>query len=219
MRIEVSLPDLPARQAWDQLGSWSARLDRELGELTVVEQQHHAVSPAVRQAFLCAQPCDVSPLLSIYPELRALCWGGSLAGALGHASTLGKGRVYALGGRAYSFQQRDALRAEQRLLPLHEVALEVAARSAVEESGHSPLWISLGLDVLAPFLLPELAAPAAGGASLETLRASLEAVPGERVVGFEVTGYRPIEKRIPVTALTAAELLRDNILVWWGTNR
>ena len=108
------------------------------------------------------------------------------------------------------------MRTHQRLLPFHEVSLKTAACSAVEESEHHPLWVSIHLDVLAAQLVPSVVPVAAGGATWGELREAMEAMPGDRVVGFDVVGYPAGQQRFGKTALTAAELLRDNILAWWG---
>jgi arginase family enzyme len=224
--IELTAPGPEVRQASHRLGSFSPRLDRELAELApldVGEPRADLGAPplgsAVRRAMLreTAPPFAVEALPGSQTSLRVLALGGTLQEACHWGELLGPGRVYALGGRAYDRASRDFLRSTQRLLPWHEIDLKTAVLSAVKESGADPLWVSLGLDLLAPHLVPGVAAVAPGGATLEALQAALETIPGERVIGFAVTGYPDSANRNEFTALTAAELLRDNILTWWGT--
>jgi arginase family enzyme len=125
------------------------------------------------------------------------------------------GRLFSIGGRTYSRAQRDQLRGRQRLLPLFETDLVVAARTAVLESGQAPIWVVIELDVLAAGWEPGELPPAPGGASLEALREAIGAVPGQRVVGFEVVGFPAQGQGNSLLALTGTELLRDNILTWW----
>lgn len=225
-RVELLAPGREVREASHRLGSFCPRLDRDLVDADVVDlgsPDPAGPPPAAptRRAALRGETEPGSPigLDASQEQSRVLVLSGSLGDALAWSELLGPGRVYALGGRAYSKASRDALRMRQRLLPLHEVDLKTATLSAVEESEGFPLWIWLHLDLLSASLAPGVAPLAPGGASLETVRAALEAVPGGRVMGFTIAGYPGPEDRNAFIALTAAELLRDNILTWWGDSK
>lgn len=217
-------PGEAIREASRHLTSFSPRLDRDLAHLDVVDlgapDGDRAWFSETRRGLVASgtQPGLPGRLHSAHPDLTVLVFSAAVAQVLRWGASLGRGRAYALGSRVYDRPTRDEVRNTQRLLPLDELCLETAARTAVEESGNAPLWISLDLDVLEPHLVPGVPIPAPGGCSLPTLRSALRAIPGERVIGFEIGGYPPVEERANfLTALTAAELLRDNILVWWGT--
>jgi hypothetical protein len=220
-------PGPEVREASHQLGTFSPRLGSDLADLAVRDAGDSAktvgVVSRIRRGHLCSKsdglpqegidPCRAR---TAFPEARLLDFSGCAAQAVAAGAIWGPGRVYSLGARRYSRETRDQLRNQQRLLPLHEIALQTATLSALQECGNSPLWIRLHLDILQPHLVPGVIAPAAGGASLEALRAALESIPGERVAGFEILGYPQPAGRNRLIALTAAELLRDNILVWWA---
>jgi hypothetical protein len=220
--IELFAPGIESRRLLERLGSFSPRLNRDLRVVNPRDggepSQAGPLRCGVRRAALIEGHGQLLPgqLRAVYPEVCVLIFAATLVTA---AETWGEGleagRVFALGGRSYTAAQRDLLRAGQRLLPLADVDLLVAARTASLESGDAPLWLIVDLQVLAPHLVPEGQPLAPGGATLEALRSALAAVPGQRVVGFEVTGFPHLAGRNSLTALTGAELLRDNILTWW----
>ena len=216
-------PGEELREASHQLGSFSVRCDRDLAEIAVFDagepSEKAALEAPGRLAVVSTEALEPTRVLNRYPDLQVLCLAGGLEQALRYGKALGRGKVAGIGARAYSKEQRDTMREHQRLLPLYEVGLDVAIPSALVETEQAPLWLSINLDILAPHLVPGVTPIAPGGASFESLRIALDTVPGERLVGFEITGYPVPENRNRFTALTAAELMRDNILVWWGNHR
>lgn len=223
--VELMAPGRAVREASRCLTSFSPRLDRDLAELDVVDlgelHEQGPCSPQTRRGMVVnGLPPDFPvKVRAIHPDVAVLVFSAGLSQVLQWGALLGPGRAYAIGGRAYSRSARDEVRNTQRLLPPFEVPLETAAYTAVQESAGAPLWVSVSLDVLEPALVPGVLAPP-GGVSLETLQAALRVIPGIRVIGFEIRDFPAgDEKANFLTALTAAELLRDNILVWWWPER
>lgn len=219
--VELMATGPEVREASHRLGTFSPSLDRDLADLLVTDAGDpdlgRPFSADLRRAVLIDRREVSWPgQASAFPSMRALVVAGDLCLAESWSQALGPGQVWAVGARAYSRQQRDQIRSSQRLLPLHEVELTVALRTAVLESEEEPLWVVVDLNVLHAHLVPGVTCPTPEGASLSTLKQALAAVPGERVVGFELVGYPGFGGRNNFTALTAAELLRDNILTWWG---
>lgn len=203
-----------ARELSLELGSFSPRLDRDLVDLCPRDggEPERALDWEVgtRLAAL-SESGVVGPVLlrRMAPAAQVLLFESTLDQAVDQwAQQWNPGAVVSIAARRYTRAQRDLMRSSQRLLPLHEVDMEVAALTAVDESGDSPLWIRLSLDLLDATVAP-------GAVGLETLRKALSAIPGERIVGFEIVGFPAPEERNPVLALTGVELLRDNILSWW----
>lgn len=128
---------------------------------------------------------------------------------------LGEGRVFLVGARAYTREERDWFSHRQRLLPIFEVDLETAVRTVAAEVGPRPLYVSIDVDVLDPAWAPGVGNPEGLGATYRELRSSLDVLKESQVVAFDVVevigGLDPSGR----TALTGAELLRDNILTWW----
>ncbi len=203
-----------ARELSLKLGSFSPRLDRDLddvgardgGEPEGVLDWRGGTRVAVFSEIGVVEP---ELLQRVAPTAQVLLLEGTLDSA---ADLWGRqcasGRVVSIGARCYTREQRDFMRLRQRLLPLYEVDLVVATLTAVDEAGDAPLWIRFSLD-----LLDETAAP--GAVSFEMVRNAVSAIPGERVVGFEIVGFPAPDKRNLALALTGVELLRDNILSWW----
>ena len=229
--IEVFPWGSGVRKASEVVGSFSPRLDLDLADLAPYDaggpEQAPALRPGVRRALITGTDRSSFEKLSQHPDICVLVFSDTLKSCCEWWWKLGQGRVYALGGRAYSRSERDAVRDTQRLLPLAEVDLVVAARTAALESGAVPLWVSVNLDVLQPQAVPRgeynyFNPP--GGVDLDTLRTALAALPGERILGFEVTGVQLddegwVSPANFLSALTAAELLRDNILTWWAPDK
>lgn len=222
--LELYAPGPQLRELSQQLGSFSPRLDRDLADLEVWDggepESGAPLAADSRRAALLHSGGQLTPaqLLQAHPEAHVLLYAGALLSATTvWAPALPCGRLFAIGGRTYSREQRDTLRNSQRLLPLAEVDLRTATLSALQESGDAPLFVVIDLAVVAASELASTRPLAPGGAALAALRQALESLPGQRVVGFEICGLpAPIEENL-LAALTGAELLRDNILTWWGT--
>lgn len=168
-----------------------------------------------RLAVLSSGAGEICPkiLQGAVPQAYVFCLEGTLKSA---ADVWGvesaPGSIVAIGPRAYTRAQRDLMRRGQRLLPLFDLDLVTATRTAVEESSDSLLWIRINLDLLEGY--DQIVA--SGGVGVETLREALSCIPGERVAGFEIVGFPAPEERNLALALTGVELLRDNILSWWS---
>ena len=218
-RVALIAPGEEIRRASDRIGSYSLRLDRDLSSYAVFDDGepdgNRELTPESRWALL-DDSNDIRLRFGSVPQTgRVIVFSGSSSLAAAWGSILGKGRVYAVGSRTGSPTLSKLLRDEQRFLPLTEVDPTVAVRSAVDESDSAPLWLCVHLGVLAPHLVPGVMPVAPGGMGLDGLRAALDAIPGHRVIGFEILGYPEPGHRNELIALTAAELLRDNILTWW----
>ena len=126
------------------------------------------------------------------------------------------GTAWYLGARRYTREARDRARREQRLLPLAEVDLGVALRTALLETGGSPFHLVLDLDVLDPAWAPGVERPAGLGATPRELWAALGLLRDGPVASFEVRGLVPERDPEGRTALLAAEAVRDLALLAWG---
>lgn len=126
------------------------------------------------------------------------------------------GTAWYVGARRYRREERDRARREQRLLPLPEVGLEVALRTALMEIGERPFHLVLDLDVLDPAWAPAVARPCGLGADPRELWAALEVLRDRAPASFQVRGLVPETDRDGRTALLAAEIVRDLALLAWG---
>jgi len=103
-----------------------------------------------------------------------------------------------------------------RLFPAWAVPVaDAAAEVAVEASGH-PLYVTLDIDVLDPSVAPGTGSPEPGGVSLADLLLALRRLAAARVVAFDLVEVSPLWDPSGRTAVTAAAIVREAILSWWG---
>ena len=217
------------RESSHRLGSYCPRMDADLADHDVFDAgDRHQGGPwpegfwrsETRRAVLVGRqdPGDdlLKQLVEVYPDLRCLMLSARLDKALRWGAILGKGRICHLGGRQYPRPQCEEMRRTQRLIPANDLDLETAVRSVQHETAPTPLLVSLHLDVLQPNLVPEVEGVGLFGTDHAGLRRAMDAVDGGRVVAFEVVAPLLEKSTNSLTALTAAQYLRDNILTWWN---
>ncbi len=217
------------RESSHRLGSYCPRVDADLADQVVFDAGDHSLEdpwpqdywqPQVRRALLVGRQDAGGDFLrrlgAVYPNFACLMLSAGLEKAVRWGGTLGKGRLYHLGGRQYLRAEAEEMRWTQRLIPFDDLDLETAVLSVQHETGSAPLFVSLHLDVLEPNLVPEVEGVGLFGVDNIALRRALDALDGDRVVAFEVVAPLPENARNTLTALTAAQYLRDNILTWWN---
>lgn len=79
-----------------------------------------------------------------------------------------------------------------------------------------PVWFSLDLDVLDPSICPGVTNPEPGGLSYRDLMEILRALRGFEVVGMDVVELAPPFDPSGVSAITAAKLVIEAIISFWG---
>lgn len=78
-----------------------------------------------------------------------------------------------------------------------------------------PLYVSIDIDLLDPSVAPGTANPVSAGVTVVEVRRFIQLLAGERVVGVDLVEVSPPWDPSRITALVAAEILRDCILGWW----
>jgi agmatinase len=91
-----------------------------------------------------------------------------------------------------------------------------AARTAVEEVGPHPLYVTLDIDVLDPSVAPGTGSPEPGGMTLPDLLAALRTLGRARVIGFDLVEVSPPWDASGRTGVTAAAIVREVLLAWWA---
>lgn len=94
-------------------------------------------------------------------------------------------------------------------------AAEAAATVAREAAGH-PLYVTVDVDVLDPAVAPGTGAPEPGGLAVADLLDAFRALAAARVVAMDLVEVSPPWDPTGRTAVTAAALVREAILTWWG---
>lgn len=155
-----------------------------------------------------------SSLLEPAERCRRVIYLGADAGpALWLGDHLGAGRVVAVGATGYTRLERDRLRRTQRFLPLSEVALECALRTALWESAGEPTVVSLNLNLLSMSLVPGFSGATNRGVDAERLFEALDHLVGPETVAVQVWGEGDFEPSGRSSVL-AAEIVRDIVLTW-----
>ena len=190
--------------ASQSLGSFAPRLDRDLQDLNLG-------FPSFEGSGLIYFGHQRSLAAQRFPEHALVSVAGHLD--LETARSLGPGRVWFLGGRRYSREQRDEARRGQRLLPLGEVNLKVAAQTAAAEVGEQPAFLSIHLNVLRAETVPGVMANWPQGEGEVELWTALEGFRPPRLAGIEVIGLVSEWDVRGRTAMVAAQLVRDLTLL------
>lgn len=94
-------------------------------------------------------------------------------------------------------------------------AAEAAARVVAETAGR-PLYVTIDIDVLDPAVAPGTGSPEPGGLAVADLLTALRRLGAARVVGCDLVEVSPLWDPTGRTGITAAAILRDAILGWWG---
>lgn len=205
-----------------RLGTFCPRLDRDLSELAPFDagSSFVPVPPPIKLATLTDVAHSkerMGQLVALYDDIVLISFAGQVQTLCDDwAPRLGRGHIVGIGARTYTRTQRDQMRLNQRFLPLTEIDPLTAARSAVLEHDEAPLWIAVELDILAAHLVPGIPPLAPGGITFTELQLALAAIPGHRVRGFDIIGLPEPCERNTLSILTGVQLLRDNILTWWG---
>ena len=119
---------------------------------------------------------------------------------------LGADRVYQFGirsGTREEFEYGRNLYKFEVLKPLSEVINEIS----------EPMYISIDIDVLDPSAMPAVSTPEPGGVSYRELVDSLMLFRGKKIIGADIVEYNPLAASPYASGSTAAEVLRELILV------
>ncbi len=79
-----------------------------------------------------------------------------------------------------------------------------------------PTYISIDIDALDPSFCPGVGNPEPGGLRYEQVIALFQALRGFNIVGMDIVEVHPPYDPAEVTAVTAAKLVQEGILAFWG---
>ena len=159
-------------------------MHKEVGAFTVVQFDAHC---DLRDEYLGEKNCHATAMR------RAI-------------DVMGVDRVYQFGirsGTQEEFEFGKHLYRFEVLKPLSQVI------NKVEE----PLYISIDIDVLDPSAMPAVSTPEPGGISYRELVDSLMLFRGKKIIGADIVEYNPLAAPPYASGSTAAEVLRELILM------
>ncbi|MHB8158472.1 MAG: agmatinase, partial [Desulfocucumaceae bacterium] len=120
----------------------------------------------------------------------------------------------------YQFGIRSGTREEfvfaRSSVNLHPVINAADIAKTAEALKGRPVYISLDIDVLDPAYAPGTGTPEPGGCSPDQLFTALEAFADLNVVGFDLVEVSPDYDEAGRTAIMAAKLIREALLLFAG---
>jgi agmatinase len=122
---------------------------------------------------------------------------------------LGADRIYQFGirsGTQEEFQYGKNLHKFRAYEPLSKVIEDI----------REPIYISIDIDVLDPGVMPAVSTPEPGGITYRELVDSLMLFNDKKVIGADIVEYNPLAASPYASGSTAAETLRELILVMAG---
>ena len=214
---DVQVPDVSPREA----------LQAAAAELRQV------LAPSQRWALLGGDHTTTAAVVEValehYPDLRVVQFdahpdlrGEYLGEAWNYASAmtrvldhLGADRLYQIGLRTGDREEWEPPRGTHIFPGWAGSAADAAASIAGALAGQ-PLYVTIDIDVLDPSIAPGTGAPEPGGISVPDLLAALRHLGAARVIGFDLVEVSPRWDPSGRTGITAAAIVRDAILTWWG---
>ncbi len=155
--------------------------------------------------------------LDAHPDLREEflgerhCYASALARVM---EVVPPERVYQVGMR--TGDRSEFRRRAPHLYPAHAIPPVEAVRSLLPELGRHPLYVTLDIDVLDPSEAPGTGSPEPCGMTAGELLQVIRLLDGCQVIGTDLVEVAQAWDPSGRTAITAAWLLREAILTWWG---
>lgn len=183
------------------------------GRLPLVLGGEHLVSLPILRAMGRCYPDLVFLQFDAHADLR----DEYLGQADSHATVvrrivdlIGGERVYQFGIRSGTREEFCFGRANTRFFPGGLGGLE----AVLGELAPHPVYLSIDIDVVDPAFAPGTGTPEAGGIGSRELLEALYAVKDLRLVGMDIVEVCPPVDAGDITALLAAKLVREALLLW-----
>lgn len=206
---DLDLAGMSGEKVMAVVAEATARLART-GALVVTLGGDHSISMGTSAGLREVYPDLCHVVFDAHLDLRDDYEGDPYSHACGTRRMAAAGPTCALGIR--SGARQEFIDADQLLVAWSpDVALPDSMRAAI---GTKPVFISLDIDVLDPSTLPGTGTPVAGGPTYKELRAAVLALADLRIVGLDILEVAPPIDASGLTAIVAAELIRDAILAF-----
>lgn len=120
----------------------------------------------------------------------------------------------------FQFGIRSGTKTEYDFARQHQIqydikqAAEVAARLR-----NKPVYLTIDLDVLDPSVLPGTGTPEPGGLTFQELFSILRNFAGLNLVGMDVVELAPNLDPSGVSTIVAAKIIRECLLMFWGSKK
>ncbi len=197
---------------------WLGQIEKEVGSIYDPKKSmiflggEHTVTPPVIRAIKKKHKVFSLVQFDAHCDLRDEYLGekNCHASAMRRAiDTLGADHVYQVGirsGTKEEFASGKNLYKFQAYEPLSKIIDGIA----------EPVYISIDIDVLDPGVMPAVSTPEPGGIAYRELIDSLMLFKDKKIVGADIVEYNPLAASPYASGSTAAEVLRELILVMAG---
>ena len=204
---DVVVGPLRAAAVIDRVAERAEQLART-GALLVTIGGDHSISMGTSRGLGAAHPDLAHVVFDAHLDMREDYEGDRYSHACGTRRMAQAGPTCVLGVRSGSrdeFADADAMLVAWS----DDVAMPDAMRAAIDDR---PVFVSVDLDVLDPSILPGTGNPEPAGVAYRDLRAALLALKDARVVGIDFCEVSPPIDASGLSAIVAAELIRDTII-------
>lgn len=186
------------------------------GKLMILLGGEHLVTlPAIKSAASCYPGLAVIHF-DAHADLRDRYMGQSLS----HATVMRRATEIVGPENLFQFGIRSGTREEfafaRSSVNFHSTVDAGDVARAAERLKGKPVYVSLDIDVLDPAYAPGTGTPESGGCSPGQLFEALEALSGLKVVGFDLVEVCPPYDQSERTAILAAKLVRESLLIFSG---
>lgn len=195
------------REASSALDTFSPRLDRDFADLAAFDCRERTSDVSL---LLGDSTLDWGlPVVYLGAGIVAPCSTGDIDEAARYGTLPADNTVWYLGGCNYSRSERDWARNTQRLLPIHELDLEVALHSAISELAGQPFHLMVNMDIFAVSWAPAVKRTSLFGLQPGQFWRAMSALQGAPVSMVQVCGLVADHPGSSSTARLAAEAARD----------
>jgi agmatinase len=214
---DVPVPDLSPREAL-QAAAVELRQVLQPSQRWALLGGDHTTTAAIVEVALEHYPDLRVVQFDAHPDLRGEYLGepwnyaSAMTRVLDH---LGPDRLYQIGLRTGDREEWEPPRGTHIFPGWAGPARDAAASIAGSLAGQ-PLYVTIDIDVLDPSVAPGTGAPEPGGISVPDLLTALRHLGSALVIGFDLVEVSPRWDPSGRTAITAAAIVRDAILTWWG---
>lgn len=182
------------------------------GALPIILGGEHSITPGPVRAAFEKYPDLAVIQFDAHADLRQE-WNGS---PQSHACAMRRvldylppERLLQVGIRSGTREEFREMREQNRLVPAEPEAFA----KALQRLGSRPLYVTFDLDVFDPSQLPGTGTPEPGGIDWPTCEALLRALSGARIIGLDLMELAPSLDPTEASAVLAAKLLREWILL------
>jgi agmatinase len=197
---------------------WLLQIEREVGRIYKKDKAfiflggEHTITPPVISALKKTNGDFFLVQFDAHCDLRDEFLGEKKCHATAMrraADVLGAGRIYQFGirsGTREEFKSGTNLYKYKAYEPLSKIVDDI----------EGPVYVSIDIDVLDPGVMPAVSTPEPGGIAYRELVDSLLLFKDRRIVGADIVEYNPLAASPYASGSTAAEVLRELILVMVG---